>query len=86
MITVAKNSNNAEFIKYAHSLGVRLFRFNMDYKEQALSAIHNVRAQKYDDALLFADFQGVKMRLRLKPEENNIEVHTGDNLTRLSKI
>lgn len=81
MITVAKNSNNAEFIKYAHSLGVRLFRFNMDYKEQALSAIHNVRAQKYDDALLFADFQGVKMRLRLKPEENNIEVHTGDNLT-----
>lgn len=81
MITVAKNSNNAEFIKYAHLLGVRLFRFNMDYEDQALSAINKVRAQGYDDALLFADFQGVKMRLQLKPENNDIEVHTGDYLT-----
>ena len=30
MITVAKNSNNVDFIKYSYSVGVRDFRLNMD--------------------------------------------------------
>lgn len=81
MITVAKNSNNEQFIKYAHSIGVRLFRFNMDYEKQALSAISAVRTQNYSDAQLFADFQGVKMRLQLKPGDNDIDVHTGEYLS-----
>lgn len=81
MITVAKNSNNEDFIKYAHSIGVRLYRFNMDYEQQALSAINTVRSLGYNDSLLFADFQGVKMRLQLKPNVNDVKVNIGDSLT-----
>lgn len=75
MITIAKNSNNEDFIKYAHSLGVRLYRFNMDYEAQALSAINTVKGLHYSDCKLLADFQGVKMRIQLKPGDNDIHLN-----------
>ena len=73
MITVAKNSNNIDFIKYSYSLGVRDFRLNMDYEQQALEAIDKIHSLKLQDARLFADFQGVKMRLQLETGKNDLE-------------
>lgn len=81
MITIAKNSNNVDFIKYAHSLGVRLYRFNMDYEAQALSAIETVKSPHYNDCILFADFQGVKMRIQLAPGDNDINLNKDECMT-----
>ena len=80
MITVAKNSNNIDFIKYSYSLGVRDFRLNMDYEQQALEAIDKIHSLKLQDARLFADFQGVKMRLQLETGKNDLEFKSGDVL------
>lgn len=38
----------------------------MDYEQQALEAIDKIHSLKLQDARLFADFQGVKMRLQLE--------------------
>lgn len=81
MITVAKNSNNVDFIKYSYSLGVRDFRLNMDYEQQALEAIDTIRSLKLPDVHLFADFQGVKMRLQLEPGQNDLKFNVGDIIT-----
>ncbi len=80
MITVAKNSDNIDFIKYSYSLGVRDFRLNMDYEQQALEAIDKIHSLKLQDARLFADFQGVKMRLQLEPGKNDLEFKPDDVL------
>ena len=80
MVTVAKNSNNINFIKYSYSIGVRDFRFNMDYEQQALEAIDKVRSLKLQNVHLFADFQGVKMRLQLEPGQNDLKYNVGDVL------
>ncbi len=80
MITVAKNSNNIGFIKYSYSIGVRDFRFNMDYEQQALEAIDKIRSLKLSDVHLFADFQGVKMRLQLAPGKNDLKYEVNDYL------
>lgn len=80
MITIAKNSNNIDFIKYSYSVGVRDFRFNMDYEQQALEAIDRIHSLDLHDARLFADFQGVKMRVQLEPGQNDLKYNVGDDL------
>lgn len=80
MITVAKNSNNNDFIKYSYSIGIRDFRFNMDYEQQALEAIERIHSLKLKDVRLFADFQGVKMRVQLEPGQNDLKYNVDDIL------
>lgn len=78
MITVAKNSNNIDFIKYSYSIGVRDFRLNMDYEQQALEAIDLINSLNLQEANLFADFQGVKMRVQLEPGRNDLKFNVDD--------
>lgn len=80
MITVANKSNNSDFIMYAYSIGVRDFRFNMDYEEESIEAINRIRSLKLQDIHLFADFQGVKMRLHLENGLNDILYQVDDYL------
>ena len=80
MITVAKNSDNIEFVKYSYSIGVRDFRLNMDYEPQALLAIDRINSLNLPDIQIFADFQGVKMRVHLEPGENDLEFKVNDVL------
>ena len=80
MITVAKNSNNEEFIKYSYYKGVRDFRLNMDYEKQAYDAIKTIRSLGLCGIKLFADFQGVKMRLQLEEGVNDLQYSIGDSL------
>ena len=78
MLTIAKKSNNNEFIRYAYDMGFTDFRLNMDYEEQALIALDRIRTICKNNVTVFADFQGVKMRIQLPPEENDWEYHVGD--------
>lgn len=78
MITVAKNSNNIDFINYSYSIGVRDYRFNMDYEKQAYEAIETVRSLNLEGVKLFADFQGIKMRLQLENGVNDLQYSVGD--------
>ena len=80
MITVAKNSNNIDFIKYSYSLGFRDFRINMDYEQQALETIDKIHSLELKDVRLFADFQGVKMRVQLEPGQNDLKYNVDDIL------
>ena len=80
MITVAKNSNNKDFINYSYSKGVRDFRFNMDYEKQAYEAIETIRSLHLVGARLFADFQGVKMRLQLENGVDNLRCSVGESI------
>lgn len=80
MVTVAKNSDNIDFLRYSYSIGVRDFRFNMDYEQQALEAIERIHSLNLQDIRLFADFQGVKMRIQLKPGQNDLKYDVGDSL------
>lgn len=80
MITVAKNSDNIDFLNFSYHIGVRDFRFNMDYEQQALDAIEKTHLLNLPDAHLFADFQGVKMRVQLKPGQNDLRYNVGDVL------
>ena len=57
MITVAKKSNNIDFIKYSYSIGVRDFRLNMDYEKEAYESIELIQSLKLEDAKIFADYQ-----------------------------
>ena len=77
MITVAKNSNNIDFIKYAYSLGIRDFRLNMDYEAESYSALSVLSQLRYDDIRIFGDFQGVKMRIQLEPSVINVQYQVG---------
>jgi pyruvate kinase len=52
----------------------------MDYEQQALEAINRMRSLNLQDAHIFADFQGVKMRLQLEPGQNNLKYHIDDVL------
>ncbi len=80
MITVAKNSNNIDFIKYSYSIGVRDFRLNMDYELQALDAIDKINSLNLQNVHLFADFQGIKMRVQLEPGQNDLKYQVNDVL------
>ena len=77
MITIAKNSDNKDFIEFATSIGVHNFRFNMDYEKEALESIDMVRSLK-KDVIIFADFQGVKMRVQLHPDVKECRLTNGD--------
>lgn len=79
MITIAKNSDDKDFIEYATSIGVRNFRFNMDYEKEALESINMIQSLK-KDVVIFADFQGVKMRIQLPPDVNECPLKSGDIL------
>ena len=79
MITIAKNSDNKDFIEFATSIGVHNFRFNMDYEKEALESIDKVRSLK-SDVLIFADFQGVKMRVQLHPDVRECLLKNNDVL------
>jgi hypothetical protein len=78
MITIAKMSNNMDFIRFAYALGVRDFRINMDYEQEAYVAIENISKLGRNDARCFLDFQGVKMRVQMSPLTNEIECAPGD--------
>lgn len=80
MITVAKNSNNIDFIKYSYAIGVRDFRLNMDYEQQAIKAIESINSLELKDVRILADYQGVKMRLQLEPGMNDLKYNVGDTL------
>lgn len=80
MITVAKKSNNIDFIKYSYSIGVRDFRLNMDYEKEAYESIELIQSLKLEDAKIFADYQGVKMRIQLKDGIDEIKCSVGDTL------
>lgn len=80
MITVAKNSNNTAFIKHSYSIGVRDFRINMDYEKQAYEAFETIHSLNLPDVRIFADFQGIKMRIRLADGKNDIQYHVGETL------
>ena len=73
MITVAKNSNNIDFIKYSYSLGVRDFRLNMDYEQQALEAIDKIHALARHYAVIFVtekvyqDAESIIKRYQTRP-------------------
>lgn len=84
MITIAKMSDNANFINSAYEIGVRNFRFNMDYESEAIKSIFLIRDLSLQNVSLFADFQGVKMRIHLSngleemecSENQIIQIHT----------
>lgn len=78
MITVAKNSNNKDFIRYSYSKGIRNFRFNMDYERQAYDAINEIKSLNLEGIKLFADYQGVKMRVQLEEGFNDLQYSVGD--------
>lgn len=77
MLTIAKNSDDKDFIEYATSIGVRNFRFNMDYEKEALKSIKMIRSLK-KNVVIFADFQGVKMRIQLPPDVKECLLRSGD--------
>lgn len=77
MITVAKKSNNLEFLKYAYSLGIRDFRLNMDYQKESYEAIENLHKLSKPDIRIFGDYQGVKMRIQLAENTNDISFNLG---------
>lgn len=80
MVTVAAKSNEDSFVKDVYNLGVRHFRVNMDYPQQASSAIVRLHSLNIPDSVIFADFQGPKMRLKLDADENNLRFVKGDEL------
>ena len=77
MLTIAKNSDNKDFIEYATSIGVRNFRFNMDYEKEAVESINMIRSLK-KNVVIFADFQGVKMRIQLPSDIKECLLRSGD--------
>lgn len=81
MITVAKNSNNMEFLNYAYSIGIRDFRINMDYEDQAYDAISKIKSLSLKDSFIYADFQGIKTRLQLPANIEELRVVKGNRLT-----
>jgi len=81
MITIAKNSNDIDFIKYAFSLGVKDFRINMDYEKDAYDAISKLKTLYTNYEInIYADFQGDKFRIQLKDGENDLQYKIGEQL------
>lgn len=80
MITVAKKSSDIDFIKYSYSLGVRDFRINMDYEKQAYEDICKIQSLNLEGIRIFADFQGVKMRIQHEDGLDDLKCAVGDTL------
>ena len=78
MLTIAKNSNDMDFLKYAYSLGFKDFRLNMDYESESYKALENIKALNKTDITVYADFQGVKNRIQLPKGENDWKFNIGD--------
>lgn len=78
MLTIAKNSNDMDFLKYAYSLGFKDFRLNMDYESESYKALENIKALNKTDVTVYADFQGVKNRIQLPKGENDWKFNIGD--------
>lgn len=72
MITIAKNSNDKEFIKYAYERGLRHFRLNFAYLDDAIKATENLSV--YSDIVTYYDFPGGKYRIQLGDKGSAINV------------
>ena len=81
MVTIAKNSNNIEFVKYAYQRGIVDYRINMDYEKEAYSSISTVNSLNKKDIKIYGDFQGVKMRIHLPDTYQDVKVRVNDILT-----
>ena len=81
MLTIAKNSNEIGFLRKAYSLGFKSFRLNMDYEKESLKALENIKSLKKSDIKIFADFQGVKMRIQLPEQVIEKSYKEGDKET-----
>ena len=62
MLTIANKSNSKEFLDFAYQNGVRDFRVNMAYEEDALCAISRLRALP-NDIRVFIDYPAEKQRI-----------------------
>lgn len=78
MITVAKNSDNIDFLTYSYSIGVRDFRLNMDYEKEACKSLKMIHSLGLLGIQIFADFQGVKMRIQLENGMNDLQYSIGE--------
>ncbi|CEM62395.1 putative Pyruvate kinase [Treponema phagedenis] len=79
MLTIAKNSNNMDFLNFAYSLGFKDFRLNMDYEFESYKAIENIKFLNKLDINIYADFQGVKNRIQLPEGNNDLKFNVGDS-------
>lgn len=69
MLTIAKDSNNKQFIRKALDSGIRLFRINMAYYDDALNAVSLLNKYRDKGIVIFYDYPGPKMRIQLKGKE-----------------
>lgn len=75
MLTIANKSNSMDFLTFAYQNGVRDFRVNMAYEDDALCAIDRLRALP-NDIRVFIDYPAEKQRILFedKAAEKNFSV------------
>lgn len=80
MLTIANKSNSADFIAFCYKNGMRDFRVNMAYENDAMNAIANLEKINKDISI-FIDFPGIKQRIQLPPQTSELELRKNMDLT-----
>ena len=79
MLTIANKSNSKEFLDFAYQNGVRDFRVNMAYEDDALCAIDKLRALP-SDIRVFIDYPAEKQRILFADKANEKNFNETDEI------